>query len=55
MLGGSAPVCTFRRKENVSNSRSRKTMLYVEPKSLEEKETTRKTKLRKYETTCKES
>jgi len=34
---------------------SRKTVLYVEPKSLEENETTRKIKLAKYETTYKET
>jgi len=47
MLGGSAPVCTFRRKEHVSNSRSRKTMLYVEPKPLEKKRNNEENKINK--------
>jgi hypothetical protein len=41
----------FWRKENVSNLCSRKSILFVEPIFMEQKETTRKTKLTTYETT----
>jgi len=45
----------FGENKNVSNFGSNKTILYVEPIYRERKETTRKTKLTKYETTFKVS
>ena len=45
----------FGENKNVSNFGSNKTILYVEPIYREQKETTRKTKLTKYETTFKVS
>jgi len=49
-LGISAPVCAFWRKEYISNFGSKKKILYVEQVSVEQKETTRETKLSKHET-----